>query len=114
MLVRLPSTHLTVHARAGEAYHGVYEGEATMTPQQQDQYQAILGDQKARVSVGRDLTEKDFGSGGGIMVNVTLTCGQSKPEIEAAIALAQQMADGAAWYYQGQIKSKLLQAGILK
>ena len=85
-----------------------------MSQQQQDQYKAILGDEKARISVGRDLSEKDFGSGGGVMVNVTLTCDQSQPAISQAISLANDIANGAAWYYHGLMKQQLITQGVLK
>ena len=85
-----------------------------MSTQQQDYYKSLLGDEKARVSVGRDLGEKDFGSGGGVIVNVTLTCDQSQEKIQQAIGLAHQIADTAVWHYQRQLKEQLLQTGILK
>lgn len=85
-----------------------------MSQQQQDYYKSILGDEKARVTVGRDLGEKDFGSGGGVIVNVTLTCDQSAEKVQAAIGLAYQIADTACWHYQQQLKQQLLQAGILR
>jgi hypothetical protein len=116
MLVAEPLTKMTIHARirGRESSHDIYEGEATMSQQQQDQYKDLIGDGLAKVTVGRDLGEKDFGSGGGVIVNVTLTCDQSAAKIGAAIALAHQVADGSAWHYQQQLKQQLLQTGILK
>lgn len=111
-----PPTKMTVHARVTgpEPLHEVYEGEAQMSQQQQDAYKALIGDGLAKVTVGRDIGEKDFGSGGGVIVNVSLTCDQSGPVINQAIALAHQIADGAAWHYQGLLKEKLLNKGILR
>ncbi len=83
-----------------------------MSQQQQDQLKALVGDGQARVSVGRDLANKDFGNGGGVLVNVTLTCDQSQGAINAAIGLAYQIADGAAWYYQEQLQRQLVQKGF--
>ncbi len=85
-----------------------------MSQHQQDHYKAILGDEKARVSVGRDLSEKDYGNGGGVMVNVTLTCGQSQPEISQAIALAHDLANGAARHYHNQLRQQLVSQGVIK
>ncbi len=85
-----------------------------MSQQQQDYYKSLLGDEKGRVTVGRDLGEKDFGSGGGVSVTVSLTCDQSAEKVAAAIGLAFQVADGACWHYQGLVKQQLLNAGILK
>lgn len=84
-----------------------------MSQQQADKYKAIIGDGLGRVSVGRDLGEKDFGSGGGVIVNITLTCDQSEGGLNAAIRLAHELSDQACWYYQGQLKKQLLEAGIL-
>lgn len=85
-----------------------------MSEEQKDQYKAIIGDGLGRVMVGRDLGEKDFGSGGGVVVNVSLACDQSEKGLNDAIHLAHRLADQACWHYQHQLKSQLLQAGILK
>lgn len=84
-----------------------------MSQQQADQYKAIIGDGLAKVSVGRDLGEKDFGSGGGVIVNVTLTCDQSEGKLNEALRLAHTLSDQACWYYQQQLKKQLVEAGIL-
>lgn len=107
---------MTIHARAkgAENAHYLYEGDAPMSQEQQDQYKAIIGDGLAKVTIGRDLGEKDFGSGGGVIVNITLTCDQSQGMINHAIALAHQLADSACWHYHQQLKNQLLQAGILR
>lgn len=84
-----------------------------MSLQQQDYYKSLIGDGLAKISVGADLGEKDFGNGGGVIVNVTLTCDQSAEKIQAAIGLAHQVATGAVWHYQGLLKQQLIQQGIL-
>jgi len=113
MQVTLPNTKMTMSARiAGERF--VYEGEAKMSQAQQDYYQSLIGDGKARVSVSRDESEKDFGNGGGIGVTVTLTCGQTQEQVQAAIQLAQNIADGAVRFYAPQIKQDLINRGVLK
>ena len=84
-----------------------------MTAQQQDLFKEIVGNGLSKVSVGRDLGEKDFGSGGGVMINVTLTCDQSAEKIAMAIDLAYKTADSYCWHYQNQIKQQLIQTGIL-
>lgn len=118
MTIDLPLTSMKVYARVvvndQQIENNVYEGEAKMTQQQQDQFQALVGDGKARVSVGRDLANKDFGNGGGVLVNVTLTCDQSQPAIQQAIHMAYQMADQAAWYYQDQVLQTCRQKGMLR
>lgn len=109
----LTKTKMLIEARYDEGRE-LYEGEARMSQEQQDYYKSLLGDQKAKVSVSRDLGEKDFGSGGGVSVTVTLTCDQSQEKVNAAIGLAYQVSDQAAWHYHGLLKNQLLQTGILK
>jgi len=113
MEARLPNTKMVINARF-QGEHLTYEGETKMSQQQQDYYQSLVGDGKARVSVSRDESEKDYGNGGGIGVTVTLTCGQSNAELQAAIGLAHQLADGAVRYYAHQIRQDLVNRGILQ
>lgn len=107
---------MTIHARARGPgnNHYVFEGDAPMSQEQQDKYAAVIGNGLAKVNVGRDLGEKDFGSGGGVIVNISLTCDQSEVALNQAISLAHQLADQACWYYHQQLKQQLLQAGILQ
>lgn len=85
-----------------------------MSQEQQDRFQALVGNGLAKVTVGRDLGEKDFGNGGGVVVSVTLTCDQSERAVSSAVALAHEIANNYAWHYQGQLKQQLINAGILK
>ena len=103
---------MTVEARYDKKL--IYTGEAKMSQSQNDYYQSLIGDGKARVSVSRDEAEKDFGTGGGIGVTVTLTCGQTHDQVQAAIGLAHQIADGAVKYYAPQIKQDLINRGVLR
>jgi hypothetical protein len=116
--IDLPHTRMLIHARVmssgGLKDHQVYEGDAVMNQVQQDYYKDIVGDGQARVTVGRDLAEKDYGNGGGVFVNVSLACDQSQAAISQAIQLAYQVADGAVWHYQQQVKQELINRGILK
>ena len=113
-----PLTKMTVHARIAQSgpvvEHGIYEGGAQMSQQQEDLYKTLIGDGNARITVGRDLGEKDYGNGGGVFVNVSLVCDQSQAAMSRAIALAYELADGACWYYQNQVKQGLISRGILK
>ena len=84
-----------------------------MSQGQQDRFQALVGNGLAKVTVGRDLGEKDFGNGGGVIVNVTLTCDQNEKTVADAIALAHEITNNYAWHYQGQLKKQLINAGIL-
>jgi hypothetical protein len=66
----------------------IYEGEVPLADQQSLQLNSILGDKAAKVTVGRDMTTKHFGEGGGVFVSVTLTCDQSDPMVDYAIKAA--------------------------
>lgn len=115
-MVNEPQTRMTVHAhvKGPKPIHEIYEGEAKMSQQQQDAYKNIIGDGLGRVTVGRDLSEKDFGNGGGVFVNITLACDQSQAGFQAAIPMAFQLADQWCWFYQRQLADQLVQEGLLK
>lgn len=111
--IHLPNTKMSLDARiAGEKF--IFTGEAQMSQAQQDYYQTLLGDGKARVSVSRDEAEKDYGNGGGVGVTVTLSCGQTQDQVNGAIGLAFQLADGAVKHYASIIKQDLINRGILR
>lgn len=109
----LHSTRMTIHTHGGPE-HYVYEGQVIMSQEQQDRYKAIIGDGLAKVTVGADFSEKDYGNGGGVMVSVALTCDQSEAATRTAIALANEIASNYAWHYRCQLKQQLVQAGVLK
>jgi hypothetical protein len=84
-------TKMTIHTHKDEGResdHSIYDGEAIMSQEQQDRYKALIGDGLSKVTVASELAEKDYGSGGSVVVSVTLTCDQSEPIIGAAIGLA--------------------------
>ncbi len=114
---KYPLTAMTVHVHdktKSNNEHHLYEGDAVMSQEQQDRFKALIGDGLSKVTVSQDLGEKDFGSGGGVIVSVTLTCDQNENSIANAIALAHEVANGHAWYYQHKLKEQLLTSGILK
>jgi hypothetical protein len=96
MELKIPHTSMTVrrvYVKDKKTIDSeIQEGEVPMSQEQQDQYKAIIGDGLARVSVGRDLSESDFGSGCKAFVSVSLACDQSAAAINYAVGLADQMA----------------------
>jgi hypothetical protein len=118
MKLYLPHTTLTVRRtyvqNNKEVENEILEGEVEMNQQQQDEYKMIIGDAQARVSVGRDLAEMDYGSGGKVFVSVSLTCDQSHQGIARAVQLAAYMADGFVAQHYQEMKSRCTQLGILK
>lgn len=67
-----------------------------------DAYQELIGDANAKVTVGADLAVKDFGTGAGAFVSVSLTCNQDVNTVNMAISLAAAAAQQAAAHYQPQ------------
>lgn len=57
-----------------------------------DAYQALIGDGKARITVSSDMAIKNFGTGAGAMVSVSLCCNQDEDTIDKAIQMAGQLA----------------------
>lgn len=69
--------------------------------------EAVIGDGKSHVSVSADMSIKEFGTGAGAMVTVTLTCGQSMDYIEQAIDIAGTIARQYAAEHQKQAELEL-------
>lgn len=59
-----------------------------------DQYKEIVGNALARVTVSADMAIKEFGTGVGVMVSVTLSCNQDQETIERGIDLGGQIVRG--------------------
>ena len=85
-----------------------------MSQQQQDYYKAIIGDGLARVSVGRDMSEMDLGSGGKVFVSVSLVCNQDAQTVNYAVGLAAQIADYQIEQHFQQMKQRCEAMGLLK
>lgn len=67
-------------------------GQVDLPEKYMDIYEKLKGDGSSKVTVAADLALKDFGSGAGAMVSVTLSCGQDAKSIEEAIDLAGKLA----------------------
>lgn len=109
-----PLTKMTIHAHSNSNEHFIYEGETKMSQSQNDAYKELVGDGLSKVTVNRDLSEKDFGNGGGVSISVTLTCDQSANIVNQAIGLANQIAEYHTWYYYEALRKQLIERGILK
>lgn len=118
MTVELPHTQLKVRRvyieNAKEIDNEISEGEAPMSDQQQDYYKGVIGDGQARISVGRDMSEMDYGSGGKVFISVSLACDQSSAGISQAVQLAAQMADYFVDQHYQQMKQRCMQLQLLK
>jgi len=118
MDLQLPYSALTVRRvyirDKQEVNSEILEGEVPMSQEQQDYYKGVIGDGQARVSVGRDLSELDFGSGGKVFVSVSLTCDQSQAGVTQAIQLASQMAGYYVEQHLHEVKQRCVVLGLLK
>jgi len=118
MELNLPHTAMVVRRvyvrDKQEIENEISEGEVPMTQQQQDQYKLVIGDGLARIAVGRDLSDTDYGSGGKAFVSVSLACDQSAAGISSAIVLAQQMADYYVEQHIQAVRQKCYQLNLLK
>lgn len=72
-----------------------------------DQYQALIGDGKAGVTVSADFGTKKFGNGASSMVVVSLTCDQSQEKIGAAAELAAYTSRFFVRKFQGEVENEL-------
>ena len=75
-----------------------------------DMYKKLLGDSNARISVSADMALKEFGSGAGAMVTVTLSCNQDAETIEQAIDLAGKLAREYCVEHQKQAEQELMKS----
>ena len=57
-----------------------------------DEIKKLVGDGEARVAVSVDLSDKDFGSGFGTHVTVSLTCDQNSDTLDDAFVIAKALA----------------------
>lgn len=56
-----------------------------------DAYEQVAGNGLARVTVSTDMGIKDFGTGAGSMVTISLACNQDQQTMQTALSLAGQM-----------------------
>lgn len=80
---------------------------------QQIDLKTIIGDGKARVTVSKELSEKDYGNGGSVFVSVTMTCDQSQDMIDTAAGWAGFHAEKNVVEQHGQLRTRLQQLSIL-
>ncbi len=90
--MQLPKIVLQRHYQPKDADGSLAVTQLEFPGNYMDKYKELLGDANARVSVSADMALKDFGSGAGAMVTVTLSCNQDQTSIDKAIALAGEMA----------------------
>jgi hypothetical protein len=95
--VKLPYTHILLTHRISqndqEVLYEILETEAPMSQEQQDAYAQIIGDGKAKVTVSRSISEKNFGTGREAFVAVTITVHQSEEHIRYGAVLCKNVCD---------------------
>ena len=71
-----------------------------------DQFADLVGNGLARISVGADIAQKDYGNGTGGSVTVTVTCNQDGETMARATALAQSCARTWCKQHQEQMQAE--------
>ena len=92
----------------------VYEGEVPMSDQQTANLKGLLGDEKSKITVSREMSELDYGNGGKVFVAVTLTCDQDEGVLQVAGQWANHLAGKYTEEYFGEMRQKVVQLGIVK
>lgn len=88
------SAGMSIEIKGQPPIHYTFTGD--IPKEVMDAYEQVVGNGLARVSVSADMGIKDFGTGAGSMVTVTLTCNQDSKTIEKAAELAGELARGYA------------------
>jgi len=76
------------------------------------QYQQIIGNGMARVTVSADVGVKTFGTGASAMCSVSLSCNQDGASIQQAAVLAGDLARRYATEQQARVEAEL--TGIIE
>lgn len=106
-----PKTWYTVRLTVGDKDY-VAEGEAKMSDNQVVHLKNILGDEKGRVTVSREVAEKRFGNGGGLFVSVSVVCDQSHAAIYNAADIANNIVENLVNRYHPTLIEQLKLLGI--
>jgi hypothetical protein len=72
-----------------------------------DEFEKIVGNGQAKVSVAVDLSIKDFGTGASAMCSVSLSCNQDQQTIDRAAALAAWAAKRFAVQYRVEAEQEI-------
>lgn len=97
--MRLPK--VTITRTINDKEKNVFEQSFGDLPEKHmDEYKKIVGDANAHVSASADMAFKEYGSGAGAMVTVSLACNQDLESIEKAVDLAGQLARAYAKEHQ--------------
>lgn len=89
-IIELPKISMEFHVEPKGKDRIVYTYEGDMPQEFQDQFQQIVGNGLAKISLGIPMDRKLFGNGAGAHVSISLTCNQDQNTINAAYALAAQ------------------------
>lgn len=98
---------MTLRLPDGEEIHYTFDGE--VPKEIMDAYKQVIGDGNAHVSASSDMGIKDFGTGAGAMVSVSLTCDQSQQGIHQAAQLASQASLYYSKLHRANVEAELLQ-----
>lgn len=87
------SASMTVHVKGHPDIHFTFTEEPPKDIM--DAYEQVVGNGLAKVSVSTDMGIKEFGTGAGSMVTISIACNQDQQTMQTALHLAGQM---GRWY----------------
>lgn len=104
-----PQQSMKIHREwklpGGKVVHDVYEGD--IPEKYMDDYQKIIGDGLARMTVAVDFSELNYGTGCKVLVSASLACSQDAATMKYAGQLAGYMARESAKEQLQQAKAEL-------
>jgi hypothetical protein len=85
-----------------------------MADLQQVDLKALIGDGHSRVTVSKEISEKDYGRGGSVYVSVTFTCDQSEIVVANTAQWAGYLASKYAFEQHAELKQQLISLGLIQ
>jgi hypothetical protein len=107
---------VSVYRKSDSAPHlnDIWEGEVPVADQQNYRLADIVGNGLAKVTVGREMSKNDYGTGGKVFVSVTITCNQDDALVEYAKKCASALAERYVVEEYNSFQQTLYQNGLVK
>lgn len=83
---------LTGTTNSGKQFSESFVYDGVVPEEIMDAYEQVVGNGLARITVGADMSVKDYGTGASAMVSISLACNQDGKTIDKAVELAGELA----------------------